>query len=85
MKIPGLFFYTFFCGIENSSIVFISFNLCLYPINFNMAEQNMPAFNPIPARGGGQFAVCIKCLFFENKMCTFHKVGGEDSKGRKVL
>ena len=52
MKIPGLFFYTFFCGIENSSIVFISFNLCLYPINVNMAEQNMPAFNPIP---GGQF------------------------------
>ena len=30
-------------------------------------------------------AVCIKCLFFDYEMCTLQKVGGEDSKGRRVL
>ena len=30
-------------------------------------------------------AVCIKCLFFDDEMCTLQKVGGEDSKGRRVL
>ena len=28
---------------------------------------------------------CIKCLFFDDEMCTLHKVGGEDSKCRRVL
>ena len=27
----------------------------------------------------------IKCLIFEDEMCTLQKVGGEDSKGRRVL
>ena len=35
--------------------------------------------------GGGPCAVCIKCLFFDDEMCTLQKVGGEDSKGRRVL
>ena len=35
--------------------------------------------------GGGHFTVCIKCLFFDDEMCTLQKVGGEDSKGRRVL
>ena len=30
-------------------------------------------------------SVCIKCLFFDDEMCTLKKVGGEDSKGRRVL
>ena len=30
-------------------------------------------------------AVCIKCLFFDDEMCTLQKVSGEDSKGRRVL
>ena len=32
-----------------------------------------------------EFPVCIKCLFFDYEMCTFQKVGGEFSKGRRVL
>ena len=35
--------------------------------------------------GGNRFAVCIKCLFFDDEMFTLLKVGGEDSKGRRVL
>jgi len=27
----------------------------------------------------------IKCLIFDDEMCTLQKVGGEDSKGRRVL
>ena len=27
----------------------------------------------------------IKCLIFDSEMCTLQKVGGKDSKGRRVL
>ena len=27
----------------------------------------------------------MKCLIFDDEMCTLPKVGGEDSKGRRVL
>ena len=41
--------------------------------------------NPIPAGGRGGSIYCIKCLFFDDEMCTLQKVGGEDIKGRRVL
>ena len=30
-------------------------------------------------------SVCIKCLFFDDEMCTLQKVGDEDCIGRRVL
>ena len=27
----------------------------------------------------------MKCLIFDDEICTLQKVGGEDSKGRRVL
>jgi len=36
--------------------------------------------------GRGTFArERIKCLIFDSEMCTLQKVGGKDSKGRRVL
>ena len=34
---------------------------------------------------GGQIGERIKCLIFDSEMCTLQKVGGKDSKGRRVL
>ena len=35
--------------------------------------------------GGSTLRERTKCLIFDYEMCTLQKVGGEDSKGRRVL
>ena len=41
--------------------------------------------NPKQAGGGASNGEHIKCLIFDSEMCTLQKVGGKDSKGRRVL
>ena len=41
--------------------------------------------DPCFFRWGTQTCERIKCLIFDDEMCTLQKVGGEDSEGRRVL
>ena len=57
---------------------FLNKTLPSLPLSYNIALYTY-SIRPTPPRER------IKCLIFDSEMCTLQKVGGKDSKGRRVL
>ena len=65
--------------VEKIQFLTSKLRICILKIQYSQKWKKLSTNPPQPPRER------IKCLIFDDEMCTLQKVGGEDSKGRRVL